>query len=386
MNTWDFIRGFVFGQFLLLALLLFLVQLLFLKGPFDLRRSRARKQQQQQQQQAIKQNSVNAINDKTLKKSVTEHSIYSQILDEDSINGLSTGGDQLLSQSSQSVSDRIKEATLFLQEIGYDLSKVESAEWLHAIISFMIKSASKSDKLRNQVRSRILQVFNGANDSGGQQQQQQQQSSFISKVLQSPRIYQLRLFYPLSDQLHQQQQQQQQSNIGDSIDTQATPITPGLKTFQFESEDAARKSTVSNVQIRTSPEGYLSLVFDLSLRNVIQLQFDTCLLLNWPMDRFAGLPLTLNLQLERLDATVCIAFVTRSEDNSTVTLQLRLLPEFIIDLQVKSLLGEKTKLKDLPRIQDLIRAALYDYIDDHFVRQSMTISSIDFYTDCMASS
>ncbi|KAI3641725.1 hypothetical protein MIR68_000215 [Amoeboaphelidium protococcarum] len=383
MNTWDFIRGFVFGQFLLLALLLFLVQLLFLKGPFDLRRSRARKQQQQQQQ-AINQNSVNAINDKILKKSVTEHSIYSQILDEDSINGLSTGGDQF-SSSSQSVSDRIKEATLFLQEIGYDLSKVESAEWLHAIISFMIKSASKSDKLRNQVRSRILQVFNGGNDSGGQQQQQQQ-SSFISKVLQSPRIYQLRLFYPLSDLSQQQQQQQQQSNIGDSIDAQATPITPSMKTFQFESEDASSKSTVSNVQIRTSPEGYLSLVFDLSLRNVIQLQFDTCLLLNWPMDRFAGLPLTLDLQLERLDATVCIAFVTRSEDNSTVTLQLRLLPEFIIDLQVKSLLGEKTKLKDLPRIQDLIRAALYDYIDDHFVRQSMTISSIDFYTDCMASS
>ncbi|KAI3643567.1 hypothetical protein MP228_013122 [Amoeboaphelidium protococcarum] len=381
MNTWDFIRGFVFGQFLLLALLLFLVQLLFLKGPFDLRRSRARKQQQQQ---AIKQNSVNAINDKTLKKSVTEHSIYSQILDEDSINGVSTGGDQLLSSSSQSVSDRIKEATLFLQEIGYDLSKVESAEWLHAIISFMIKSASKSDKLRNQVRSRILQVFNGGNDSDGQQQQQQ--SSFISKVLQSPRIYQLRLFYPLSDLSQQQQQQQQQSNIGDSIDAQATPITPSMKTFQFESEDAASKSTVSNVQIRTSPEGYLSLVFDLSLRNVIQLQFDTCLLLNWPMDRFAGLPLTLDLQLERLDATVCIAFVTRSEDNSAVNLQLRLLPEFTIDLQVKSLLGEKTKLKDLPRIQDLIRAALYDYIDDHFVRQSMTISSIDFYTDCIASS
>jgi len=104
--------------------------------------------------------------------------------------------------------------------------------------------------------------------------------------------------------------------------------------------------------------------------------------MNFPRPRFAVLPVSLSLTLQRFSGTVTIELptptVSSSESpspNSSVpppphqhpSIHLSLHPDFTLDLSTSSLLGSRAKLEDVPKVEQLLNARIRAIIQDRVV-------------------
>lgn len=87
-------------------------------------------------------------------------------------------------------------------------------------------------------------------------------------------------------------------------------------------------------------------------------KLETCILLNWPVEMLSGLPVQLQVSVTALEAPISASISSKG------ALEIGIIDtnELYLETHVNSLLGQKTKLKDLPKIQQLIQMALEEVL------------------------
>ena len=120
---------------------------------------------------------------------------------------------------------------------------------------------------------------------------------------------------------------------------------------------------------------------DVDLSDLITLGIDTRLILNYPRPQTAILPVALAVSVIRFSGTLSISFLPSStspsplntpyhEQSSSATrtsLAFSFLPDYRLELNVRSLVGSRSRLQDIPKISQLVESRLHQWIDERCV-------------------
>lgn len=144
-------------------------------------------------------------------------------------------------------------------------------------------------------------------------------------------------------------------------------------------------------------EGRLQARMDLDLSDVITIGVETTLNLNWPKPMSAVLPVALAVSIVRFSGTLAVSFIpsssppptatssptaakhsssdperpSTSSSNATphrpTTLAFTFLDDYRLDLSVRSLVGSRSRLQDVPKIAQLIESRVHAWFDERAV-------------------
>ena len=102
---------------------------------------------------------------------------------------------------------------------------------------------------------------------------------------------------------------------------------------------------------------------DVDLTDVITLGIETTIHLHYPKPSFAVLPVSLSVSLINFSASLSISFVPRPplvlttpSSPTTTALTFTFDPDFSFDLSVRSLVGARSRLQDIPKIAQLVES------------------------------
>lgn len=101
---------------------------------------------------------------------------------------------------------------------------------------------------------------------------------------------------------------------------------------------------------------------DVDLTDVVTIGIETTLHLNYPKPSFAVLPVSLSVSLVNFSASLSVSFVPRpplsleSSSPTTTALTFTFAPDFSFDLAVRSLVGARSRLQDIPKIAQLVES------------------------------
>ncbi|KAJ2355808.1 ERMES complex subunit mmm1 [Coemansia sp. RSA 2618] len=90
---------------------------------------------------------------------------------------------------------------------------------------------------------------------------------------------------------------------------------------------------------------------DLALHDEITLGFNTRVLVNWPRATVAALPVSMVVSLVKFVGTVAIEFDCESLEPS---LEVSILPDYVLEFDVQTLVGSKAKVQNLPMLTSVI--------------------------------
>ncbi|OJD31602.1 mitochondrial outer membrane protein mmm1 [Diplodia corticola] len=139
-----------------------------------------------------------------------------------------------------------------------------------------------------------------------------------------------------------------------------------------------------------SHEGRLQARMDVDLSDVITLGIETTVMLNWPRPRVAVMPVALAVSVVRFSGTLSLSFIPSAQPanadpnspNTThtpTTLAFTFLDDYRLDLSVRSLLGSRSRLQDVPKIAQLIESRLHAWFDERCVEprfQQIVVPSV----------
>jgi maintenance of morphology protein 1 len=139
-------------------------------------------------------------------------------------------------------------------------------------------------------------------------------------------------------------------------------------------------------------EGRLQARMDVDLSDVITLGIETTLVLNYPKPLVAVLPVALAVSVVRFSGTLALSFIPSSTPTSTsantplpengprptsssggttphrpTTLAFTFLDDYRLDLSVRSLVGSRSRLQDVPKIAQLIESRVHAWFDERAV-------------------
>ncbi len=107
---------------------------------------------------------------------------------------------------------------------------------------------------------------------------------------------------------------------------------------------------------------------DVDLSDMITLAVETKLLLNYPKSLTAVLPVALAVSVVRFSGTLSISFVPSNPSQATPTkMTFTFLDDYRLDFSIRSLLGSRSRLQDVPKIAQLIEARLHRWFDERAV-------------------
>ena len=122
---------------------------------------------------------------------------------------------------------------------------------------------------------------------------------------------------------------------------------------------------------------------DVDLSDFITLGIETKIVLNYPRPLTAILPVALSVSIVRFSGTLSISFLPSSlvpspstsgatspqqpPSTTPTTLAFSFLPDYRLDLNVRSLLGSRSRLQDIPKIAQLVENRLHAWIDERCV-------------------
>jgi maintenance of morphology protein 1 len=112
--------------------------------------------------------------------------------------------------------------------------------------------------------------------------------------------------------------------------------------------------------------GRLQARMDVDLSDFITLALETKLLLNYPKPLVAVLPVALAVSVVRFSGTLSISFIPGSPLNATM-LTFSFLDDYRLDLSIRSLVGSRSRLQDVPKIAQLVEARLHTWFDERAV-------------------
>ena len=135
-----------------------------------------------------------------------------------------------------------------------------------------------------------------------------------------------------------------------------------------------------------SDGGRLQARMDVDLSDFITLGIETKIILNYPRPLTAILPVALAVSIVRFSGTLSISFLPSSSkpaasantatsglppqqppSTTPTTLAFCFLPDYRLDLSVRSLVGSRSRLQDIPKIAQLIENRLHAWIDERCV-------------------
>lgn len=135
--------------------------------------------------------------------------------------------------------------------------------------------------------------------------------------------------------------------------------------------------------------GRLQALMDVDLSDDnLTLAIETALILNYPKPLSAVLPVALAVSVVRFSGTLSISFVPATQDDPTSTdkakqtstagnpktnLAFSFLPDYRLDLSVRSLIGSRTRLQDVPKIAQLIEARAHAWFEERVVEPRVQV-------------
>lgn len=135
----------------------------------------------------------------------------------------------------------------------------------------------------------------------------------------------------------------------------------------------------SNCRIKHSGDdfGRLEARIDVDLSDTLTLGIDTRLLLNHPRALTAALPVQLSVSIVRFSGCLTVSLVNTNEtgfvggskdkESGGTALMFSFSPDYRLEFSVKSLIGSRAKLQDVPKISDLIESKLRSWFKDRCV-------------------
>ncbi|KAH8879393.1 hypothetical protein GQ53DRAFT_39673 [Thozetella sp. PMI_491] len=107
---------------------------------------------------------------------------------------------------------------------------------------------------------------------------------------------------------------------------------------------------------------------DVDLSDMITLALETKLLLNYPRKLSAVLPVALAVTVVRFSGTLSISFIPSNPSENTPTkMTFTFLDDYRLDFSIRSLLGSRSRLQDVPKIAQLVEARLHKWFDERCV-------------------
>jgi maintenance of mitochondrial morphology protein 1 len=107
---------------------------------------------------------------------------------------------------------------------------------------------------------------------------------------------------------------------------------------------------------------------DVDLSDMLTLAVETKLLLNYPKKLSAVLPVALAVSVVRFSGTLSISFIPSNPSQSTPTMMtFSFLDDYRLDFSIRSLLGSRSRLQDVPKIAQLVEARLHRWFDERAV-------------------
>ncbi|RMD44407.1 hypothetical protein DV735_g668, partial [Chaetothyriales sp. CBS 134920] len=124
---------------------------------------------------------------------------------------------------------------------------------------------------------------------------------------------------------------------------------------------------------------------DLSDDN-LTLAIETSLVLNYPKPFSAILPVALSVSVVRFSGTLSISFVPATEEPTHLNeppsgkpktnLAFSFLPDYRLDLSVRSLIGSRSRLQDIPKIAQLVEARVHAWFEDRVVEPRVQVAPL----------
>ena len=119
----------------------------------------------------------------------------------------------------------------------------------------------------------------------------------------------------------------------------------------------------------------------MDLSDFITLGVETKIVLNYPKPFTAVLPVALAVSVVRFSGTLSISFLPshptpastpsalpqQAPSTTPTTLAFSFLPDYRLDLSVRSLVGSRSRLQDIPKIAQLVENRLHAWIDERCV-------------------
>ncbi|SGZ49941.1 CIC11C00000003791 [Sungouiella intermedia] len=138
----------------------------------------------------------------------------------------------------------------------------------------------------------------------------------------------------------------------------------------------------SNCRIKHSADGTgrLEAKIDVDLSDTLTLGIDTRLLLNQPRPFTAALPVQLSVSLVRFSGCLTVSLANNDpsknpklEDQGGTALMFSFSPDYRLEFSVKSLIGSRAKLQDIPKISELIESKLRSWFTDRCIEPKFQV-------------
>lgn len=137
------------------------------------------------------------------------------------------------------------------------------------------------------------------------------------------------------------------------VDEDGITLGNGIK---FDAATAARDGT--RLQAR----------MDVDLSDMLTLAVETKLLLNYPKRLSAILPVALAVSVVRFSGTLSISFIPSNPAQSRPAMMtFSFLDDYRLDFSIRSLLGSRSRLQDVPKIAQMVEARLHRWFDERAV-------------------
>lgn len=144
-------------------------------------------------------------------------------------------------------------------------------------------------------------------------------------------------------------------------------------------DPAAQKSPGVETRMHISlPSPSATLTATEQEKSMLRLSISTRLLLNYPRPLTAILPVKLSVSIRRFEGTISVAFVAPSSPSTSPTppttddalggrVEIALLPDYTLDLDVRSLIGSRSKLEDVPKVRELVEGRVREWVASRVV-------------------
>ncbi|KAI1384493.1 uncharacterized protein F4822DRAFT_365365 [Hypoxylon trugodes] len=121
--------------------------------------------------------------------------------------------------------------------------------------------------------------------------------------------------------------------------------------------------------LRAKREGSrLQARMDVDLSDMITLALETKIQLNYPRRLTAVLPVALAVSVVRFSGTLSVSFIPSNPSTHTpASMTFGFLDDYRLDFSVRSLVGSRSRLQDVPKIAQLVEARLHRWFDERAV-------------------
>ncbi|KAK9475949.1 hypothetical protein V1514DRAFT_338346 [Lipomyces japonicus] len=127
--------------------------------------------------------------------------------------------------------------------------------------------------------------------------------------------------------------------------------------------------------------GQLEARIDVDLADSITLGIDTRILINYPKPLMAILPVSLSVSIVRFSGQLTLSFKSTPETQSErkTTLTFSFAPDYRLEFSIRSLVGSRSRLQNLPKISQLLESRIRKWFVERCVQprfQEITLPSV----------